>query len=105
MCWMNVHFPRWNPAVEDQAMDRIYRIGQKKSVYVTRLVIAGSVEERVLALQDKKKKIISGVLGNGKSRDEQREERVKDLMQLFGNSNSHGRASAEDYQVEGMFGN
>src|SRR5262249_30355791 len=46
-----VHFDRWwNPAVEDQATDRAYRIGQKKNVLVHKLVCRGTVEERIDAL-------------------------------------------------------
>ncbi len=42
---------RWNPAVEQQAQDRIHRLGQFKPIHVTRFVIAGSIEERILKLQ------------------------------------------------------
>ncbi len=42
---------RWNPAVEQQAQDRIHRLGQYKPIHVTRFVIAGSIEERILKLQ------------------------------------------------------
>lgn len=42
---------RWNPAVEQQAQDRIHRLGQYKPIHVTRFVIAGTIEERILKLQ------------------------------------------------------
>jgi SNF2 family DNA or RNA helicase len=45
--------PFWNPFVEMQAIDRIHRIGQVKPVTVHRIVIAQTVEDRILALQDK----------------------------------------------------
>ncbi len=45
--------PFWNPFVEAQAIDRIHRIGQLKPVKVHRIVIAGTVEDRILALQEK----------------------------------------------------
>ena len=45
--------PFWNPFIEAQAIDRIHRIGQSKEVLVHRIVIAGTVEDRILALQDK----------------------------------------------------
>jgi SNF2 family DNA or RNA helicase len=45
--------PFWNPFVEMQAIDRIHRIGQVKPVIVHRIVIADTVEDRILALQDK----------------------------------------------------
>lgn len=46
--------PWWNPAVERQAMDRVHRIGQDKPVFVHRLVAAGTVEEKILAMQARK---------------------------------------------------
>lgn len=49
----------WNPAVEDQAMGRSHRIGQKNNVLVLRLVCKDTVEERILQLQDKKRQTIS----------------------------------------------
>ena len=42
---------RWNPAVEQQAQDRIHRLGQYKPIHVTRFIIAGTIEERILKLQ------------------------------------------------------
>jgi SNF2 family DNA or RNA helicase len=47
--------PWWNPAVEDQAADRAHRIGQDRPVLVHRLVAEATVEERMLALQEKKR--------------------------------------------------
>jgi SNF2 family DNA or RNA helicase len=66
-----IHFdPWWNPAVEDQATDRAHRIGQKKVVSVYRLVAAGTIEEKILQLKQKKKDLVSSVLeedqGGGK---------------------------------------
>ena len=49
----------WNPAVEDQAMARSHRIGQKNNVLVLRLVCKDTVEEKILQLQDKKRQTIS----------------------------------------------
>jgi SNF2 family DNA or RNA helicase len=49
--------PWWNPAVEEQAADRAHRIGQDKPVFVHRLVAAGTVEERILELQAKKRSL------------------------------------------------
>ena len=61
---MVVHFdPWWNPAVEDQATDRAHRIGQKRTVYVVKMIAEGSVEERVLALQQKKQLVIDATIG------------------------------------------
>jgi SNF2 family DNA or RNA helicase len=50
-----IHYdPWWNPAVENQATDRAHRIGQDKPVFVYKLIVAGSIEEKILALQEKK---------------------------------------------------
>ncbi|MGQ5521764.1 DEAD/DEAH box helicase [Chitinimonas sp. PSY-7] len=55
--------PWWNPAAEDQATDRAHRIGQDKPVFVYKLVVAGSIEERILAIQQRKAALAAGVLG------------------------------------------
>jgi superfamily II DNA or RNA helicase len=54
--------PWWNPAAEDQAMGRAHRIGQKRPVTVYRLVTAGSVEERIVALHQDKRDLAEGLL-------------------------------------------
>ncbi len=54
--------PWWNPAVESQAVDRTHRIGQDKTVMVYRLVAAGTIEEKVLALQERKRDLFARVL-------------------------------------------
>jgi superfamily II DNA or RNA helicase len=60
------HYDRWwNPAVEDQATDRAYRIGQKRVVQVHKLVCAGTVEERVAQVLGKKRELASKVVGAG----------------------------------------
>ncbi len=63
-----IHYdPWWNPAVEDQATDRSYRIGQKKSVYVIKLVTRGTIEEKILALQERKRSLIDAVIQPGET--------------------------------------
>ena len=63
-----VHFDRWwNPAVEDQATDRAYRIGQTQPVQVHRLIAEGTVEDRVAELLRQKKKLAEAVLGAGEA--------------------------------------
>jgi superfamily II DNA or RNA helicase len=59
--------PWWNPAVESQAMDRVHRIGQDKPVFVHRLVAAGTVEERILSLQDRKRALADALLKEGEN--------------------------------------
>ena len=61
-----VHYdPWWNPAAQAQATDRAYRIGQTRPVFVHNLYVAGSVEERVLALQQRKRWLSTTLLGDG----------------------------------------
>src|SRR5207247_2349551 len=61
-----VHFDRWwNPAVEDQATDRAYRIGQHQNVLVHKLVCRGTVEERIDRLIEDKQAMVRGVLEAG----------------------------------------
>ena len=55
--------PWWNPAVEAQAADRAHRIGQERPVFVYRLVALGTVEERILALQERKRELAQAALG------------------------------------------
>ena len=57
--------PWWNPAVEAQAVDRTHRIGQDKTVMVYRLVAADTIEEKVLALQERKRELFDKVVDEG----------------------------------------
>lgn len=60
-----IHFdPWWNPAVEEQATDRAHRIGQENVVEVIKLVAKGSIEEKIIKLQEQKKKLISELMGD-----------------------------------------
>ena len=60
---MVMHYdPWWNPAVEDQATDRAHRIGQKKTVYVMKMIASSTIEEKVLALQRRKQAIIAATV-------------------------------------------
>ena len=56
--------PWWNPAVEAQAADRAHRIGQERPVFVYRMIAQGTVEERILGLQDKKRALFEAALGD-----------------------------------------
>jgi SNF2 family DNA or RNA helicase len=55
--------PWWNPAVEDQAIDRVHRIGQTNTVFVYRMVTAGTIEERIQALKTDKKTLFDQIVG------------------------------------------
>jgi superfamily II DNA or RNA helicase len=59
-----IHYdPWWNPAAQAQATDRAHRIGQRKPVFVHKLIVAGSVEEEMMRLQRRKQLLADGVLG------------------------------------------
>ncbi len=63
-----IHYdPWWNPAAEDQATDRAHRIGQTKPVFVYKLIVAGSIEEKIVALQGRKAQLAAGVLDEAQS--------------------------------------
>ncbi|SCG44578.1 Helicase conserved C-terminal domain-containing protein [Micromonospora echinaurantiaca] len=63
-----IHYDRWwNPAVEEQATDRAYRIGQTKPVQVHRLIAQGTLEERIAALLEAKQGLADAVLSGGES--------------------------------------
>jgi len=60
---MVIHFdPWWNPAAEDQATDRAHRIGQKRTVYSIKLITRNTIEEKVLALQERKRRVIAATI-------------------------------------------
>ena len=61
--------PWWNPAAEDQAMGRAHRIGQQRPVTVYRLISAGTIEERILALHHGKRALADGILEIGEGGD------------------------------------
>ncbi|XP_053448178.1 transcription termination factor 2 isoform X2 [Nycticebus coucang] len=72
----------WNPSLEDQACDRIYRVGQQKDVVIHKFVCEGTVEEKILHLQEKKKCLAQQVLsGSGESVSKLT---LADLKVLFG---------------------
>jgi SNF2 family DNA or RNA helicase len=57
--------PWWNPAVEAQAIDRTHRHGQTRPVVAYRLIATGTVEDKILALQDKKRQVAAGIFAEG----------------------------------------
>ena len=76
----------WAPAIEDQAVDRVHRLGQKRETKVFRLVVEGSVEERVLGIQEEKRRLM-GLAFAEKEGGKQRKRAgagLGDLMRLLG---------------------
>ncbi|KIM07658.1 MAG: hypothetical protein KU29_06600 [Sulfurovum sp. FS06-10] len=66
-----IHYdPWWNPAVENQATDRAYRIGQNKAVFVYKLIVENSIEEQIIKLQEKKKSLQAGIYKNSEEQSD-----------------------------------
>ncbi|WP_046496192.1 DEAD/DEAH box helicase [Streptomyces odonnellii] len=81
-----VHFDRWwNPAVEAQATDRAYRIGQHRPVQVHRMIVEGTVEDRIAGMLARKKELADAVLGSGEAAlTELTDAELADLVELRG---------------------
>ncbi|MCW5802012.1 MAG: DEAD/DEAH box helicase [Deltaproteobacteria bacterium] len=89
------HYDRWwNPAVEDQATDRAYRIGQKRAVQVHKLLCGGTVEEKIDRLLEQKRELASKVVGAGEQWITELDGR--ELRDLFALSERAITASDED---------
>ncbi|XP_010528780.1 PREDICTED: helicase-like transcription factor CHR28 [Tarenaya hassleriana] len=73
----------WNPTTEDQAVDRAHRIGQTRPVTVTRLTIRDTVEDRILALQEEKRKMVASAFGEDHGGGSAARLTVDDLKYLF----------------------
>ncbi|XP_051130364.1 helicase-like transcription factor CHR28 isoform X2 [Andrographis paniculata] len=73
----------WNPTTEDQAIDRAHRIGQTRPVTVSRLTIKNTVEDRILALQEEKRKMVASAFGEDQSGGHATRLTVEDLRFLF----------------------
>ena len=78
--------PFWNPYIEMQAIDRAYRIGQQRSVEVHRILIEKTVEDRIIELQERKKKLVDAALDEGASKSVSRLGE-RELAFLFGVGN------------------
>ncbi|KAG7582205.1 SNF2-related N-terminal domain [Arabidopsis suecica] len=74
----------WNPTTEDQAIDRAHRIGQTRTVTVTRIAIKNTVEERILTLQERKRNIVASALGEKHGKSSAIQLTLEDLEYLFG---------------------
>ncbi|OVA03131.1 Helicase [Macleaya cordata] len=74
--------PWWNPAVEEQAMDRVHRIGQKEDVKIVRLIIRDSIEERIFQIQERKMNLARQSFGKNKDQRQIGDEDLRILMAL-----------------------
>ncbi len=79
-----IHFDRWwNPAVEDQATDRAFRIGQKRAVTVHKFICGGTVEDKIDEMIDAKRKVAGAVVGSGEAMlTELSNEELRDVFAL-----------------------
>ena len=76
--------PAWNPASEEQCFDRCHRLGQTRPVTIVKLVARNSVEERMLALQDKKRQLMTNAFGGiGLTAEQRRVQFINDMRTLF----------------------
>lgn len=76
-----IHYdPWWNPAIEAQATDRAYRIGQKKPVFVHKLICQGTIEERIVEMQRRKSALINGLLTGNTDAAKLTQEDVRELL-------------------------
>lgn len=79
-----IHYdPWWNPAVENQATDRAHRIGQEKAVFVYKLIVENSIEQKILELQKKKKTLQDGLYRDKDGKKEEDKFTGSDLMELL----------------------
>ena len=79
-----IHYdPWWNIAVENQASDRAYRIGQKKSVQVIKLVTEGTIEEKIIKIQENKRQLSENLLESKDGEKVLFEMSDKELMELL----------------------
>ncbi|KAH7350485.1 SNF2 family N-terminal domain-containing protein [Pyrenochaeta sp. MPI-SDFR-AT-0127] len=93
--------PFWNPFVEEQAIDRVHRLNQTIDVTVYRLSIQNSVEERILELQEAKRKLANAALEGGKAIGKLS---MKDILALFKREAEYDHKNVDDEPEIGMFG-
>jgi SNF2 family DNA or RNA helicase len=93
--------PFWNPFVEEQAIDRVHRLNQPVDVKVFRLTVRNTVEEKILALQEKKRQLAAAALEGGKAVGKLS---MQDIMQLFRRDAEHGGNDEDDAAFAEKFG-
>lgn len=84
--------PFWNPYIEMQAVDRAYRIGQQNKVEVHRILVEGTVEDRIIQLQEQKRKLVESALDENAAKSMGRLD-IRQLAFLF---NGNGPAPAAE---------
>ena len=95
-----IHFDRWwNPAVEEQATDRAYRIGQTRPVQVHRLTSEGTIEEHIARMIESKRELADAVLGAGGVEGAISELSTADLAELVALRSVEGDAQAAEGDV------
>jgi SNF2 family DNA or RNA helicase len=75
--------PWWNPAIENQAIDRAHRIGQKNTLTIYRPIIKNSIEEKVLALQETKRELFKDLLPDDRDQSFSSKMSLNDLENLL----------------------
>jgi SWI/SNF related-matrix-associated actin-dependent regulator of chromatin subfamily C len=75
--------PQFNPGVEQQAIDRVHRLGQKRDVDIVHYIMRESVEEGILKLQEKKTKLAQFSMDRKMSRGEEAKQRIEEIKELF----------------------
>ena len=75
--------PQYNPGVEQQAIDRVHRLGQEREVEIVHFIMKESVEEALLRLQDKKTKLATLSMDKKKTKSEEAKKRIEELRELF----------------------
>lgn len=75
--------PQYNPGVEQQAIDRVHRLGQEREVEIVHFIMKDSVEEALLKLQDKKTKLATLSMDKKKTKSEEAKKRIEELRELF----------------------
>ncbi|KAG9343625.1 hypothetical protein JZ751_013795 [Albula glossodonta] len=74
--------PAWNPAAEDQCVDRCHRLGQKRDVVITKFIVKDSVEENMVKIQRKKQELVEKAFG-GKNAQERKQSRIEEIRALM----------------------
>jgi len=97
-----IHFDQWwNPAVEDQATDRAYRIGQKKNVQVRKFICKGTLEEKIAGLLASKKDLADSIVGSARNTiTEMSVDDLRDLLQLSTGEKSPSGLSAKGNEID-----